>query len=250
MLKYIIKLAKSVAFRHANSEAVVYGEHLVIEALNCGVLRRIFVKTDKLTKYAELLFRVAEENIYVIDEICLHKIGISDSMSDVVAIIETKSGELNKSIYQNDCVVLDSIQDPGNLGTIMRSCASSGINNLILSKGCVDPYNIKVIRASQGTQFRLNIILGVDLPTFLLNYCGIIWATAMVTNRTIYQCDLKETGAWIFGNEGAGLPNTILKDPKVNVVSIPMHDHVESLNVAMAATVCLFETMRQRSIAK
>lgn len=245
-MKYVARICKSKSLRYQNNEAVVYGEHLLLEALKYNILNAIFIKDDKLSKYSYILKDFPSENIYLIDEKCLSKMGGSDSPIDIVGLVKIKSQDLGEQVYNDDCVILEAIQDPGNLGTIFRSLAAVGINNVILDKNCVDPYNIKVIRASQGVQFNLNIIMDVNLQDFLDNYNKKVWATDIIGGSNIYECKLNEKCAWVFGNEGSGLSKSLLKHNKVHKVSIPMLPNINSLNVAMATTLCVFEMLRQR----
>ena len=245
-LKQLTKLATDRTYRYEQGLAVIYGEHLVQEAQKHGILNSVFVSTNAVSAQQQLLTQCDPKQIFVLDGLLLNKCKLSDSPIDIAATILIRYTNLDNRIYAEDCIILDNIQDPGNLGTIMRAACASGVKNLILGIGCVDPYNIKVLRASQGLQFNLNISSGIDIAAFI-NKCKIpVLATAINANKSIYTCNLENPVAWVFGNEGSGLSTKILST--CDKVSIPMSGDAESLNVAMAATICLFETMRQRSI--
>lgn len=245
-IKQIVKLANSRARRYEDGLAVIYGKHLVLEALKYDVLDCVFINYSKYDDYLDIVKDIAADNVYAISHEILAKINLSDSLTDIIGLIQIKLSAMSDDIYHDDCVILDNIQDPGNLGTIMRSCTACGIKNVLLSKSCVDPYNLKVLRASQGIQFGLNILNNIDIAKFASEYKYDVIATMPNATESIYQYNLTKPCAWLFGNEGAGISKDILENITCRL-SIPMQNNSESLNVAMASTICLFEMFRQRS---
>jgi len=145
-------------------------------------------------------------------------------------------------------ILLEDIQDPGNLGTILRCAAASGVKEVLLSKGCVDVYSPKVLRAGMGAHFVLNIHEHADLPQALRDFKGRKLVTHLEGSTSLYGQDLTGALALVFGNEGAGVSPALLALADARI-RIPMPGHAESLNVAMAATVCLFERVRQLETA-
>lgn len=143
-------------------------------------------------------------------------------------------------------VLLEDIQDPGNLGSILRSAAAAGAEAAWLSPACADPWSPRVLRAGMGAHFRLPIHAGADLLSAARAFRGRLVATVADARRSLYQCDLRGPLAFAFGNEGAGLSAALLAEAG-ETVSIPMAPGAESLNAAAAAAVCLFEAVRQRS---
>lgn len=262
LVKKVVKLLKSSTYRHDNWNAVIYGEHLVIEANKYLLLESVILNESAIDKYKKILNIIEINNkkqiiqrrakIYITDDEIFDKMNMLDGKVDLVGVIKFRHPEryvLNKlamSGFDNDVILLENIQDPGNLGAILRIAAASGIKNICLSKTCVDVYNPKVLRSSQGLQFGLNIYTDVDLLEFVRHYPGQIIATLPLADKSIYNVDLNSyKTAFIFGNEGEGVSKELLKLVKTKV-KIPMADEVESLNVAMAATVCAFEMVRQR----
>lgn len=146
-------------------------------------------------------------------------------------------------------VILDAVQDPGNLGTILRATAAAGIADVFLGKGCVDAYSPKVLRAAMGAHFLLSIYEEVDLLALLTSYPGKRLLTSLGAKHSLYCEDLTGNVAFVFGNEGAGVSSELSAVADVSV-AIPMLGRTESLNVAMAATVCLFERVRQNEAKK
>ena len=175
----------------------------------------------------------------------MHKLNILDSEIDLVGVIACANNSLTTSSYNEDCILLHGIQNPGNLGGIFRVAKAAGINNVLVSSNSVDVYNPKVLRASQGAIFGLNIFTNIDVLDFIDKYNYEIAATTPVAHKSLYDTNLIQPIAWIFGNEGSGLGGDLLNKVKTSI-AIPMYNDTESLNVVMAATVCLFEQMRQR----
>lgn len=244
LIKNILKLAKDKTERLEQQEAVIYGEHLIIEALRFNKLKSIFITDDFLDKYREII-QDNDVNIYLVPNFVLDKINILESSINVVGVIDITS-EININ-NDDDCLVLENIQDPGNLGTILRGANAAGIKQIILSKGSVDLYNPKVLRASQGLQFGLNVFTNIDLDDFINNYSGNLLALTPNGSISIYDCDLLHKTAFVMGNEGNGISLELLH--KINThVKIPMTGNTESLNLAMAATIAIFELSRQRIV--
>jgi TrmH family RNA methyltransferase len=143
--------------------------------------------------------------------------------------------------------MLEDIQDPGNLGSILRSAAAAGMRDVYLSRGCVQAWSPRVLRAGMGAHFALNLYEGVDLLGIVRGYTGKVLAAAGDGATPYYSADLKGQVALLFGNEGAGLTSE-LRDAAHASISIPMPGNAESLNVAAAAAVCLFERVRQMAL--
>lgn len=148
-------------------------------------------------------------------------------------------------------VVLDGVQDPGNVGTIIRSAAASGARAVVLGRGTADLYNAKTLRATMGTLFYVPV-WEADLSALLpeaRSRGAKLYGTSLQATRSCYECDLSGGDTWLlFGNEGSGLSpavQALVDEP----IIIPMTGRAESLNVAMAATILLFEAQRQRILS-
>jgi len=140
-------------------------------------------------------------------------------------------------------LLLEDIQDPGNLGGLLRSAATAGVEQVWLSAGCADAWSPKVLRGGQGAHFVVPIIERADLVEVAKAFKGQTLAAA-ISGESLYAQDLTGAVAFIIGNEGAGLSAEMLAAAS-RVVHIPMPGKVESLNAAAAAAVCLFERVRQ-----
>jgi len=142
------------------------------------------------------------------------------------------------------CVMLEDLQDPGNLGSILRTCAAAGIRHVLLSRGSVHAWSPRVLRASMGAHFALSIYEDADLASAARAFAGTRVAAVPRARRTIFDTNLTGNLALLFGNEGAGLSPGLIATANT-VASIPMPGKGESLNVAAATAVCLFERVRQ-----
>lgn len=149
-------------------------------------------------------------------------------------------------IPRTSCVLLDAVQDAGNVGSILRSAAAAGIRDVVLGKGCAGVWTPRVLRAAQGAHFSLKLHEQADLAALLpaLAMPGI--ATVATGGTPLHALDLRQDVAWLFGNEGAGLSADLISAAALHA-TIPLAAQTESLNVAAAAAICLFEAVRQRS---
>jgi TrmH family RNA methyltransferase len=142
-------------------------------------------------------------------------------------------------------VLLDQLQDPGNLGSILRSAAAAGIKHVFCSAGSVAAWSPKVLRAGMGAHFVLEIVENADLHALVGSATIPVLATSSHADSTVFAADLTQSLAWLFGHEGQGVSTSLLA-MATQQVAIPHAGEIESLNVAASAAVCLFEQMRQR----
>ncbi len=145
-------------------------------------------------------------------------------------------------------LLLDGLQDPGNLGSILRTAAAAGIPRVICSPGTVAAWSPKVLRAGMGAHFVLTISEGVDLQALIENATVPVYATSSHTEQSVFSADLRGPCAWLFGHEGQGV-SPLLLSAATNRLTIPQAAGVESMNVAACVAVCLFEQVRQQSVA-
>ncbi|MFA7269605.1 MAG: RNA methyltransferase [Sterolibacterium sp.] len=144
------------------------------------------------------------------------------------------------------CVLLDGLQDAGNVGSILRSAAAAGIANIFLGAGCAGVWTPRVLRAAQGAHFDLHLYEQADLGEVMANFPGTTLAATAHAAEPLYRQDLRGNVAWLFGNEGGGI-SPALEVVAAKRVNIPLARGSESLNVAAAAAICLFEQVRQNS---
>lgn len=141
-------------------------------------------------------------------------------------------------------LLLDQLQDPGNLGSILRSAAAAGIQQVFCSSGSVVAWSPKVLRAGMGAHFALQIFEQVDLRTLIEASAVQVLATSSYATCSIFDADLTAPVAWLFGHEGQGVSPALLELASVEV-KIPQSKNIESLNVAAAVAICVFEQVRQ-----
>jgi RNA methyltransferase, TrmH family len=179
---------------------------------------------------------------------------VPDALFGEIACTETPSGIVavgdlpapaEAPAADIDCILLDGVQDPGNVGTLLRTAAAAGIHQALLGPGCADAWAPKTLRAGQGAQFALAVYEGCDLPVFLTGYRGTGVVTRLDAAQPLYDAALDGPLAWVFGAEGQGVSAAVAAAAPVGVY-IPMPGRVESLNVAAAAAICLFEMVRRR----
>lgn len=177
----------------------------------------------------------------------------TESPEGVVAVARLpEESELPEPTGTAFYVVADALQDPGNLGTIIRTADAVGATAVLVGPGTVDPYSPKVVRATMGSLFHLPVLVRPALYGDLakLKAQGVsLFATALRTDRSVYDLDLAGPLAWMVGNEGSGLtPEAVAL--ATEAVSLPMPGQAESLNASVATAVCLYETLRQRRVSR
>ena len=245
LFKHLQKLYLFSKVRHEYNEAIITGENNILQAIEAGKLTSLFLDEITISKYNKII-NTTNCRIYTIPNKMINKLKF-DGYYDIFGICKFVNKSLEDAMYEEDCIILESIQDPGNLGTIIRSASAAGIKHVVLSANSVDLYNPKVIKASQGCIFKINIYIKIDLLSFIKQYKKNIYATVVLNGTNIFDLNLKSPNAWIFGNEGSGINQNIMQGI-LKKVMIPMLNHTESLNVAMSATICMFEQLRQRVV--
>lgn len=184
------------------------------------------------------------QEIHVLSDKLFQSLNSVPSPQAILFHVEIESSEQFPPANGNT-VYLDRIQDPGNLGTIIRTCAAAGVNALYLSPGTVNVWSPKVIRSAQGAHFSLNIYTQVAAKDFFAQAQLPIYVTHLSNQaKNLYQLDFTERVIWVFGNEGQGVGEEIIRYATEQVY-IPQSARVESLNVGVACGVALFEQRRQ-----
>ena len=247
-VKALVKLAGSSRERRRTGSTLLEGERLVRAYGESG--RRAETVLASESALADPGTRAFVEHFPADARLALSD-GVFASVSQlasaagVAAVIRTpEPGPMTKPVP--GCLLLENIQDPGNLGSILRTAVAAGSRQVFLSRNSVFAWAPKVIRAGMGAHFFLTIFEGVDLGQVARSFAGRIVATAPRAATSLYDVDLKGDVAWLFGNEGAGL-SAQARGVATTQVRIPMPGQAESLNVAAAAAICLFEQIRQRA---
>jgi TrmH family RNA methyltransferase len=230
LFKRLKKLAESARARREARMTLLDGEHLLAAYLDAGgqphtLVRAASYGADRLARFAVR---------------CPHAkaIVLPDALFAELVPVATPTGVLAEAAWLNPpvieatplVIVLEDIQDPGNLGAMLRSGAAAGATLAVLSKGCHDPWSPKALRGGQGAQFVLPLRAGEDVPAWLGGFSGQRVALALAEDSDFSALDLTGPSALIVGNEGAGLSEAVCNAANVRA-QIPMTGRVESLNV-------------------
>lgn len=241
-------LATSARDRRKFGETLLDGAHLVRAALDAAwPLKALVVAEGALVQ--DEARRLCDEAPAAIPRYCLpdalfRHVSPVDTPSGLIAVIDLPESAPARHL-EGSVVALDAVQDPGNLGAILRTAAAAGIHDVLLGDGCAQAWSPRVLRAGMGAHFALAIEEGLDLAERLGDYLGIRVATALGPDaRALHDLNLRRPIAWLFGAEGQGLWPRLLALADERVI-IPMSGAVESLNVGAAVAVCLFEQRRQ-----
>lgn len=217
-------------YRDQSNSFLVEGEHLVLEAYKKGLLEELFLEENTKLDLDVKTSYLSRNVIKFISEL--------DNPSNIIGLCK----KVEEKEIGNKVLVLDDIQDPGNFGTIIRSAVAFNIDTIVVSNNTVDLYNSKVIRASQGMLFNINIIRR-DLNVFVpeLKKEGYqIYATKVNGGKSLKTIEKMEKFAIIMGNEGAGVSDDLMSLAN-EYLYIDMNSNCESLNVAVATSIILYE---------
>ena len=248
LVKKLVQLSEKQSFRNKQKMTIIEGAHLTVEWLKRFGAPDFCVISSSSKRSEEV-----EEIIQKCEELKTETIELEAKIySKISPVIEglgvlfvVKIPETQGVNFCEDAIILDRVQDPGNLGTILRSAVGFGVKQIICSKGTVSAWSPKVLRAGMGAHFKLQIFENQDLSEVISKIETPIFATSLQAEKMIYDEDFTTKTTWVFGNEGTGVSSELLSKVKKQVI-IPQTGEIESLNVAMAATVCLAEQARQR----
>lgn len=248
IIKKIRKL-KEKKHRDLENSYIIEGIKLVKEAIaEKAVIKQIVIceefSDDEIDK--ETMFELARNNLIYVTKSIFNLITDVKTPQGIIAVVEKKKNE--DANYKEDIIIaLDDIQDPGNLGTILRTVDSANLKQVIVSKNTVDVYNPKVVRSTMGAIFRINIIEADNLKEELENtkkHGYKIMVTALDAKKSIYDADYNKT-VIVIGNEANGVSKEI-KDMADEKVIIPMLGKTESLNASVAGAIMIYEYVRRK----
>ena len=234
-IKNFAKL-KEKKYRDEMGLFIVEGDHLVRMAHEANCLITLLVAEDDLENYLDI---INEDNTIIVTESIINKLSFTKNPQNVIGIAKQNTYD-KKDV--NKVVVLDSLQDPGNVGTIIRSALAFNYDKIYVSESTVDVYNEKVVRASQGAIFKINVVkkdLNQIYRILSMNDFQII--VTSLNNNSVYLDELKtkEKIAIVLGNEGNGVSEVSLKNA-TDIVKIKMSDEIDSLNVGVAGSIVMY----------
>ena len=245
-IKNIMNLKNSARARRQQDCFLVEGPRMFFEVPKERLLE-IYVTEGFEKKYGDRLAGCRYELIS--DAVCRH---LSDTRTPqgVTALVKKQETPLEEILAgdENPCLfLLENLQDPGNMGTILRTSEGAGVSGIIINRESVDPYNPKVIRSTMGAIFRMPFVVVDDFEDVLrrLKEAGVRTFAAHLDGEDFYRQDYRGGCAFFIGNEGNGLSEELAARADGRI-RIPMKGQVESLNAAVAATVLMYETLRQR----
>ncbi|NTV72307.1 MAG: RNA methyltransferase [Azonexaceae bacterium] len=242
--KSLKRLAESGRERRKTGQTLLDGVHLV-EAYEAafGQVDTLIAAESALAGGEVARFVEGRETLVLADSL-VRDLGLVDTPSGLLALIKTPGANATVN-RKKDAILIDGVQDPGNVGTLLRTAAAAGIGQALLSPGCASAWSPKVLRAGQGAHFVLAIHEEFDLAGFMAGYDGTTAVTCLDGATSLYAAKLDGPIAWVFGAEGQGVRAELIEAAGLRI-KIPMPGAVESLNVAAAAAVCLFEMVRRR----
>ncbi|MEW6273713.1 MAG: RNA methyltransferase [Bacillota bacterium] len=253
-IKYIRKLAQR-KFREKEKKFLVEGSLMVAEAFSFRWPLELLVYTGEwsASDAGQKILSMAEEvnlRSLLVEKAIFKKLTATDTPQGVLAVACRREEELAALLKKKPSLLLlvDAVQDPGNLGTIIRSADAAGANGVILTQGTVDLYNPKTLRATMGSLFHLPVLTasGVDGVLAQLAGVGLQLVVGDPEGETLLShCDFTRPTVLVIGNEARGCSEKILQRAD-QIIRIPMPGRAESLNVAMAAAIMLYEVVRQR----
>ncbi len=244
VFKSLLRLKSDPGERRQSASLLLEGIHLCTSWIQAGLAPTQWILEPEAENHKEiipLLQQVQAPRLYLSRQ-RLQELSEHPHPAGLMAIAPLPGTPQPASRH---AVIMDRIQDPGNLGTLLRTAAAAGVYEIFLLPGCADPYSLRCLRAGMGAQAQLNL----RTVTTEISHTTPPWqprhlrVTCLQDSTSLYQSDLSAPGAWLFGNEGQGASLYWLQQAHTRI-HIPTSNAVESLNVAAAAAICLFEQRR------
>jgi TrmH family RNA methyltransferase len=250
VFKQLKKLAENARERRAEGKTLLDGVHLIEAYIAAfGEPDLVIIPEGKSTVEATGLIQALEHiSTVMLPTLMFAELTPVVSATGILALVQIP--QLSVPEAPTFSLMLEDIQDPGNLGSMIRTAAAAGVEVIYLSAGCTDAWSPKALRGGQGAQFVLPIVERANLVVELQNFNGKSYATTL-QGESLYAQSLSQSTAFVIGNEGAGLRSQTIASA-TKCITIPMikskHGAIESLNAGAAVAVCLFERMRQASV--
>ena len=236
------RLTADSGFRRNEKRVLIEGPHLVAEALQAGLKMHALLVSESGLKRKEIRSLIGAREPVI----------LADQVFGLVADAETPpgiAGEFEVSELKRresgPALFLEGIQDPGNVGGILRTAAAFGAGEVVLDRACADPWSPKVLRAAMGGHFRLALRQAADLAGCLEDFRGTTICTVARGGMRLNELELEGRAGWIFGAEGRGVSEALAARAQVRV-TIPTAPGTESINVAAAAAICLYQTFGRK----
>ncbi len=235
-VKYIQSLAHK-KFREEEGVFVIEGTKMVGELIQEFPDKIVHLYATQQWVDEVVREKILDSKISVIDEMTLGKISQLKSPNQVIAVVKIPIHLAKDNSTSKLTVVLDQIQDPGNLGTIIRTCDWFGVQSIVCSLDTVDAYNPKTVQSAKGSLLRMNIQYA-DLITYLSSKKGVAIYAAALNGNSIYEIEVKELSIIIVGNEASGISKEVMVLAN-QTITIPKIGKAESLNAGIATAIIL-----------
>lgn len=246
LVKELRRLAENKRARLDVGVVLSEGDHLLRAMLGAGITPSVVAVAERAVLTASLqslLTQCKDARIVVISDAIFDQIAPADSPVGLLALSPLPVSTTAPNAQCNT-LVLEAVQDPRNVGSLIRTAVAAGVKQIVLSAGCADVWSPRCLRAAQGAQWLADIYTDQSLPDFLRVYQGDIAATVLEGGQSLFSQTFDRPVAWLFGNEGQGLTSELVSLANRRI-TIPMPGDMESLNVNAAAAICLFEQVRQ-----
>lgn len=219
--------------RKKMQQFLVEGYHLVEEAVKSDIVVEAILSVNP-DDISPLMVENSKEQFQITFKVA-EKLSQTESPQGIYAVCQQPVNQLNDF---KQLIYLDRIQDPGNVGTIIRTADAAGYDGVVISKGTVDIYNDKVLRASQGSVFHIPVV-EADFHEIKQNFSGKVYGTSLKNGKNYKEVDLAEEFILVLGNEGQGVDELILNETDDNLF-VPIYGQAESLNVAVCAGILMY----------
>ena len=243
------KLVSNASERRKTGLSVLDGAHLLQAFLDSGRKPEDVMVSAAGVDQAEiaaLLERCAPARVTLLSDALFEALSTVETPTGVIAAVRTPEAAPAPPTARL-ALLLEEIQDPGNVGTLLRSAAAAGADHVLLSPGCAFAWSPKVLRAAMGAHFVVNVVERADLVAWIKDFRGVSVALVGDERKSLYEIDLRHPVAFLVGNEGAGLSPRLAAAASMRA-HIPTSGRIESLNAAAAGAIALFEASRQRLV--
>ena len=244
-IKHLRGLIEQNAYRKKQGQTVLEGTHLCLSWLEKKRPITSIFTTEQAIEHPDF-DKIAEQytgTVFIIGESLYKDLSTLGTTLACLAVVDVPSSSQSLD-FDADTLVLENIQDPGNVGTLLRSAAAAGIKQVVSTKGSASLWSPRVLRAGMGAHFSLNTYENVAIEDVLEKFTIPVYVTSSHESESLYSKDLTQPCVWVLGNEGQGVSEYALAN--ATAISIPQPGGQESLNVAIAGSVCIFEMVRQR----
>jgi TrmH family RNA methyltransferase len=247
-LKHLRGLLEQANARRKSGQTVLEGIHLLDAYQRAGLTpESIFFSESMLThpEVNDLLDGWKQVPRFVLPDALYKEMRTLGQGMDIMAQILSVNAALPERLT-TDLLILEDVQDAGNVGTLLRTAAAAGIKRVVCTTGTASVWSPRVLRAGMGAQFGLEVIEHADMSDVLQRLDVPLHATSSHASQSLYALNLTTPSAWLMGNEGQGASDLALAN--AIAVTIPQPGGQESLNVAIAGAICMFEMVRQRLV--